>query len=351
MVESKYGIYGEFRLEVHRPDGTIREELDWQPNLITDAGLDAIGISQGFAYFCGVGSGNNPPAFNHDALQKQEAFVKYTEGYPAVASPRIIIDKPNNMLRRYNVFKYVFARGSLPNKNLSELGLATYYWDRANNRFDETRLYYTTRALIKDMSGNPTTISVRADEELYVFYRLWAIVPLFKKEVTLACPTKSGDVTTGTKNYKIVYEPNQKTNMSNPFDRPDTRLTDYGVALSENRITDGNWIGGVDPNVTGYYVDAQVSYNKVNTVAPYVMGSHEVIYNCVNKAASFHRGKNPAIGKAIWFGCTYIELIGNVYDVDDNTTGIPKNEEYEFIFSFKVKWDRYSGDTSIIKEN
>lgn len=351
MVNSKYGIYGEFRLEVHRPDGTIREELDWQPNLITDAGLDAIGISQGFAFFCGVGSGNNPPAFNHDALQKEEAFVQFRDSYPDFSAPRIIIDKPNNMIRTYNVFKYVFARGALPNKNLSEIGLATFFWDRNNNRFDTSKKYYTTRALIKDMSGNPTTISVRADEELYVFYRLWAIVPLFKKEVILECPTKSGDVTTGTKSYKIVYEPNQSTNLYNPFDVTDHHLIDMGVALSEKRITEGKWIGGMDFSLPGSPQDEQVSYNKINTVAPYVMGSHELIYNCINKAASFHRGKQPAMGKAIWFGSTHIEIIGNIYDVDDDTKGIPKTEEYEFQFSFKVKWDRYTGDTSIIKEN
>lgn len=356
MMQANFGLYGEFRLEVYSPDGTIRESLDWQPNLITDSGLDAIGISAGFAYYCGVGSGNNLPQNNHDALQHEEAVISYANNrYPFEQSPRLIIDTTNRMIRKFETYKYVFTRGTLNNKNITEIGLCTTFKDPATNGW-ETRKRYTTRALIKDMSGNPTTISVRADEELIVFYRIWGIIPFFEKEVVLDCPTKSGDTTTSTKKYKLKYQPNRKTNMFKFLDKPDAPPpSGKAVTLSEYPTSRNEWVGGMNTTLNateGTAVDNQNSVYTSTVIQPaYVMGSYELNYQSTIAAQAFHRGKKPGRISSMLMASTHIELIVDVFNEDGTEAYIPKTEEYEFIASFKVKWARYTGDTSIIKEN
>lgn len=119
-------------------------------NLILDSGLNRMGSGASGTH-CKVGSGTTAPATSQTALVTQVAqttnIYAETAGGDAVGNLYAFIRRT-----------YRFAEGVAAG-NLSEVGVG---WD--------TGLF--SRALIKDTNGDPTTITVLADETLDVIYEL-----------------------------------------------------------------------------------------------------------------------------------------------------------------------------------
>jgi hypothetical protein len=350
MIEYSVGILGEFRIEVKDSNGNITKQTDWQKNLITDKGLDGIALSS-FCAKCGVGSGNNAPDNSQTALQIPVAVSATTHtgiGGWGFTSSRVIIDELNKQMRRFFEFTYHFPKGSIPNKNISELGLCSNHWDYAANTHSPN-LTYNTRALIKDSHGNPTTISIRADEELFVYYRLWAIYSLEKKEFILECPTMSGSTELSKKSYKLVVQVERsQDNPHAPFAPP--KHDDHyrgNMYIGEVHTVNGlgSWV--LDPakpaGTPALYIGAGLK--------DYINGSCYVELEGTVPANQFHRNKDPAEIKALVFFCNQGAFLADIYDTEDESKGIPKTNQYEFTFAFRIKWKRYDGDLSIIKEN
>lgn len=150
------GVAGRFKIEAARLDesgqeiaGSRRLAADWFDNLVVDAGLNRMGSFDGCLSFAMVGSGNAAPLPTNTTLQSQvgntESITVDTNG--SNASPRY------GWRRR----TFRFAAGAAAG-NLSEVGVG---WSSTN---------ITSRALILDGSGNPTTITVLPDEVLDVTY-------------------------------------------------------------------------------------------------------------------------------------------------------------------------------------
>ena len=160
-IECHLGLRGRFKLEVVNSEGEITKKLDWFDNLITNHGLDLFSglvagaehsqIFNGVLDRCSVGTSSATPAVTDGALG---AEVGGTTSIFAQASS---IDTPG----RYLSFQvtYTFAVGTATG-NLSELGIG------------QNVSHLFSRALIKDGAGNPTTITVLADESLRVSYEL-----------------------------------------------------------------------------------------------------------------------------------------------------------------------------------
>lgn len=157
---SKIGIAGKFRMEVLRPDGTVKIDTGWQDNLVTDSGLDsyatAANNSLAFRYIQ-VGSGSATPETIDTALQTYMAGIQIfpelgdtNSGYNNV-SPRYYWDEATQ----------TFAVGAVVG-NVAELGLASA----------GTGGVLFSRALIKDAGGDPTTVTVLSDEQLRITYQV-----------------------------------------------------------------------------------------------------------------------------------------------------------------------------------
>ncbi len=149
---------GRFQIEAFKVDqngdevpGSRRIAADWFPNLITNSGLDRMGSVSDYLSYCIVGSGSSAPAPTDIALQARVASTstKNADTNGAVASPRY----------GWRRIVYRFAAGVAAG-NLSEVGVG----------YSDTAVF--SRALILDGSGNPTTITVLADEVLDVTYEL-----------------------------------------------------------------------------------------------------------------------------------------------------------------------------------
>jgi len=153
-VNSK--VAGFYKLEAVKLDKNGNEisrrlVADWFPNLVTNGGLNRM-VGGDYLYYCQVGSGSTTPAFTDTALTSRIAnnsSASVTNGYlsvsPYYAWKRIV---------------YRFNEGVAAG-NLSEVGVG---WATTGSLF--------SRALILDGLGDPTTITILADETLDVTYEL-----------------------------------------------------------------------------------------------------------------------------------------------------------------------------------
>jgi len=156
-VDARVKIKGRYRIEVIRPDGSVRLDTGWFDNLITNGGLDQYYGLSGMSH-CYVGSGNTTPAFTDTQLVSLVG-TNTTTGSTTQA---------NSGASPYTgttTLQYIFAAGSATG-NLSEIGLGA----------TATTLF--SRALIVDNVGTPTTITILSNEQLNVTYQLGTIVPL-----------------------------------------------------------------------------------------------------------------------------------------------------------------------------
>ena len=153
----KAEVAGEFRLvAVNAETGESRVLADWFPNLITNSGLNAIGTQGVLTHKAVVGSGQNPPNVLDTQLQSQ---VAQSDGFVGGRQAGVSSTSPYNGWEQYT---YRFSMG-LAQGNLSEVGILMPA--PASTVF--------SRTLIKDANGDPTTVTVLANEFLDVTYRLY----------------------------------------------------------------------------------------------------------------------------------------------------------------------------------
>lgn len=167
IIEIRSQVEGWFRLDAYKVDDngkrhSERELAPWFRNLILNQGLDRMAQNANWMGSCQVGSGNAAPANTDTQLQTFVAGKTNTlqQGiYPI----RGAVSAPDYYAHVTNL--YVFDVGSAAG-NLSEVGVG---WASTG-----ATLY--SRALILDIGGNPTTITVLPDEVLQVTYQ-WRIYP------------------------------------------------------------------------------------------------------------------------------------------------------------------------------
>lgn len=166
------GLKGIMRMVVSK-DAEMKEvthDTGEFPNLITNVGMNRVGTvdtnstssAASFNSLCGrfvVGSGQTPPAFTDTALQAPVAFAS------SVAS---MVSESSNYTRGWYeiTMRHQFGQGQAAG-NLSEIGI--------QHTSDSGPLW--SRALILDGNGNPTTITVLADDFLTCYYTLRIMIP------------------------------------------------------------------------------------------------------------------------------------------------------------------------------
>jgi len=169
------GLAGYFKLEVEKPDGSIKELAPFQKNLILDQGLDA----NAYKDYCHIGTGTSTPVVTQTGL---DALVAIKVGGAAGGNT-------NSGAEPYytdSVRIYSFAVGAFNGEALAEIGLggpeAASLW---------------SRSLIKDVTGTPTTVTVLSDEILKVTYTIRITPPTADSVAVLGaytCTTRPANV-------------------------------------------------------------------------------------------------------------------------------------------------------------
>jgi hypothetical protein len=172
IIEQKMLYSGHYKLEVVRPDGNIRETLEFD-NLITNQGLDQIAsppvnnTSFGWPYLnthVEVGTGNATPAFTDTGCQSPLAMFPNAAGSNVESSTQTYVAATGGIGYWKSVWFYQYSTGAAAG-NLTEIctgGCVAL----------DTHVRAFSRALILDGSGNPTTLTILSDEVLRVTYEL-----------------------------------------------------------------------------------------------------------------------------------------------------------------------------------
>lgn len=154
VIPANIGVAGLYRVQVRRPDNSVRVDTGWFKNLITNQGLEYLGNTSGYLTACQVGTGNTAPANTDTGLATYLAGSStiHSTSQAAQGSAPYYVARTNT---------YRFAAG-VATGNISEVGIGTA----------PTGSVLFSRALILDGGGSPTTITVLADEVLDVTYQL-----------------------------------------------------------------------------------------------------------------------------------------------------------------------------------
>lgn len=178
VIAVPVGLFNEYRLTTHKADargnpipGTAVDRTGWFHNLITDYGMDQLGVqrnsSSRWGYGCRVGAGNAAPTPSDTNLQSP---IATTTSYSHVSVTRQLQSPPYYIER---TLRYRFGVGAAAG-NVSEVGLVSASNDsEASNPATQV----VTRALVVDGSGNPIVVTVLADEILDVTVRQRLYIP------------------------------------------------------------------------------------------------------------------------------------------------------------------------------
>jgi hypothetical protein len=171
---NKVGVKGRFRTQIIEADGSVSFDAGEQDNLITDGALDYGTFPGGNTYLC-LGSGVvTTPAITDTNLGNQIATA-----YINIGTNRTETDTGLG----YEISKSGTCNFDGLDADISELGL------RIGSASTSTLI---TRALIKDINGEPTTITVGPGQTLKLTYTLFWFMPKFiSSGIT---PTPHGDL-------------------------------------------------------------------------------------------------------------------------------------------------------------
>ena len=152
---TKVELCGRFQLVVRKAaTGEQCRESAWTDNIVLNTGLNRMSVGDWITQCC-VGSGNSLPAITQTKLDN---IIAATTSINASSQGRNFTNAPlYSWVRRTWIFGEGQAEG-----NISEVGMG---WQEGAG-LQNHQLW--NRALIKDLVGNPTTITVFNDEYLEV---------------------------------------------------------------------------------------------------------------------------------------------------------------------------------------
>lgn len=239
------GASGLFKIDAILPDGRIRPVAGWQPNLITNIGLDQIGVGSTLDY-CSVGSGNTPPTVDDTAL------VSYIATHSSIRSnDRGTMSTSPYYGWRRKVFRFD-ASGA--DRNLSEFGVG---WASGGGSL-------WSRALIKNQAGTPITVAWMGYETLEVAYEMrWypSLVDV-PYEMVIAGNTHTGVV----RGCAINYEVGNSESFANAFSSDQSGQVGYSGDLVLATGAIGTYL---------QYPSGEGGSKNASYTAPYSSGSYK----------------------------------------------------------------------------
>lgn len=248
------GVSGEFIAQAVSRYGTVRRERRMK-NIITNAGMDAIGAGHSLAYFH-VGTGTSTPDASDASLENfgfslitktdlQDSTMTFA-GAPQLASPP----------------EYVWYQVGAE----TAIGGATGTWTEIGLSTAASGGTLFSRALFLDSgTGLPTSFPVLADEMLRLFYIYRIYIPENDEQATVSMSGGSYDTTTR------AYGPgnNQKWRLTNSPGRPRSGLSSgffFAIAGNSGLFT-GNLIGRLASGLPlGSLIDSASSVNTKSYV-------------------------------------------------------------------------------------
>ena len=282
------------------------QELDF-PNLILDAGLNRIGTGNAIEGVC-IGTGNTAPSVEQGSLVSFSKATWLSQG--AVESTA------STTSPYYSSFKrtFRFNVGELSG-NYSEVGVG---WGIGGGGNSIAGLF--SRALIKDALGNPTTITVSADQVLDVSYTLKLYPP--QNDIT-------GSITLNGEVYNYTLRP-AYINTRSYAGWTAASVTSTPGFWDAVRCYSGN-IGSVTAEPSG-----TVGFGGA-TPLTYVNNSYKKEFNIT---FGLNDGNVGGI-RSFWLKVAGINMQAEFSKASDGSP-IPKTASKVLTLPFWVSWGRYN---------
>lgn len=186
-----YEIEGLFTFEVFcNKTGESIRKYETFPNLITNWGLDRVPQGNVFAG-CVVGTGTNPEHVTDLNLQSRIGPIA------SQTSPSLSASTGGSPYYWSQTCTYTFGANTVVG-NITEVGIV-------GNSSAPNQLW--SRSLVKDASGNPTVITILADEVLLVTYELRTY---YNENIV-----SGGPITLDNQNYNYRIAPINVRNLEN----------------------------------------------------------------------------------------------------------------------------------------
>lgn len=318
------GFAGEFRIVVSDKDGNIKQDTGYQKNLILNQGLDFFGGGKAYYFndYCVVGSGNSTPVVTQTKLDVAVAIA----GGSGAGSDSSYADKGDNLYRMWEQKKYRFE--GLSNVNISEVGLSSSKIN-GDQYPTVTDYWLNTRALIKDSSGTPTTITVKTGEVLDIYYKIHKVVDTRDKEFVVDMLDGDG----GSVPYNMTVRLAKVGLWVYPF-CPIAFQTTGIIKPSKNELK--------PITVTEYpesRLDGTVVYSKytrlelkrgLKVTIPLNLGN-------ISGIRTMYVGENSTEYDTSWY--PFQARFGSVAD----DSPIPKTANHTLEIPFEISWGRYEG--------
>ncbi len=310
LFKTNIKVGARFKLIVRKSDEQRLSESAWSDNLVLDAGLDAMaGVGSAAISHVWVGSGNSAPVPSQVSLDNAIAGTSTTQGsdqsgLQVSALPYYYFCK--------RTFRFPLGASA---GNLSEVGLG----NGAGSLFN--------RALIRDSSGNPTSITVLADEILDVLVEL-RVYPSTNFSGQFQLLNKFDEVVSAHDYAGNAVLHNNGIAWSVASVRVDLPL--LAARVMANSV---NPLNTSYPNTTGA-VTKSMSQSRPNNRA--LIGLFTLGLNEGNDWD--HKGILIPIANLLSKGDSSA-LIGYKWDIDPP---IPKSNQQTLRYMFELTWDRYT---------
>lgn len=318
MQLNSVGVAGEVRCVVTGSDGEVKTDTGYQKNLILNQGLDFFGRGKGNAINerCAIGSGNGSPAITQTKL---DAFIAIAIGTDTT-SDYSYVDKGDGMYHMWEQKKYRFT--GLTNVNISEVGLVS-------TSTSSTDYYLTTRALLKDSLGAPTSISVKTGETLDIYYKIHKVVDTRDKAFVINVLDGDG----GAVPYNVVVRPlavGASSSVSTVLGLSTIIFTSTAELIAITETTGTVVGGGLQRNKTSLSPYVSKSYKNTLTIS---LGlgdaSHDIRQFNTNNGS-------PAVGFSF---LPFQMRLGRVSD----DAPLTKTDKDTLTIPLEFSWGRYEG--------
>lgn len=314
------GIAGEFRCVVLKEDGSIKEDTGYQRNLLLDQGLEFFGGNHGSSLSLRllVGSGNSTPKENQTSLDSPVKVASST----TVSSDYSYVDGGDGLYKFWEEKVYRFT--DIANVNISELGLASSRSSSSSVGVSTTDYYLTTRALIKNLSGNPTTITLLEGEILDVYYKIHKVLDISEKSAVINMTDGDGGSIPYNVKIKGSYVGNSSFNTVSGYS---------SYVVSYTYVSDAEW-----KDVTASPSGSRIT--NLASVEPYAERSYKRVYKISIGLNDANMGiRTISSGNSTHFTPFQVRF-GSVED----DSPIPKTASDSFEVRFEMSWGRYSGE-------
>lgn len=330
MYTMNMGVAGKFRLRVRKRDGTVTKDTGEFSNIITRGGFArlngsaSVGLSSNSSQTTSgmravkVGAGNSEPQVSDDSIEslvaEQSFIVNDTSNIRVFNSA----DPTQSYIER--ALEWEFGEGAAAG-NIAELTVGS----QGTNTIDGTNIF--CRALVRDSSGNPTTITVLEDEFLGVFYT-FRIYPFLGGPVsqqftaTIEGVAQQQDLLLVPKNFNSWNLTTSPLNERNSINNSRPNISTQAIT---NSITDDSVNGGsrADSSSRSSEYDQDAFELTVRHFLSPGQGNELFPDPIKSFVSRFH---NNNFRLAIQF------------DPD-----IEKDATKSFAVSYKIKWSNYSG--------